>query len=371
MKTGFRIKNDKDTVLDSSFSHCFHFQGFAFVWVKNHLYDYRTGLRASDYCRNYFDAQEETMKKIYSLDAAGLAKIRELPTLNAGPLPRVNEPKPTDKELNVEAYMKAIDCENMSNSELQKPQPWMIGLFASPLLRHDSDYSYLLHIGFRVAAITQDSYVLEVTGHEAFTKPASPFGFNERPALRHYARNELRGARYVFQHVILNEYPADLTVLTAIIPDLPEPAATEPNRNRTETTAVVPETTTIHKGEPMEQHEEPQTVEVQPEPSPEPAPYQGPDRRAEIDLLKARAVYVATFGAQVVITGAWIWARFQKMPESSIRERMKSAGFRWSKNKEKWYYAGSPSRARKTMSWQYVAQTYGVETVTEDDAVTA
>ena len=165
----------------------------------------------------------------------------------------------------------------------------------------------------------------------------------------------------------------------------PEPATTEPT---TETTpAAVPETsTTIHEGETMEQQQgaseitkeaayieaiAPTVDAAHPDVPTPPATYQGPDRRAEIDLLKARAVYVATFGASVVITGAWIWARFQRMPESSIRDRMKSAGFKWSKNKEKWYYAGSPSRARKTMGWQYIKNTYGMETVTEDDAVTA
>jgi hypothetical protein len=154
--------------------------------------------------------------------------------------------------------------------------------------------------------------------------------------------------------------------------ELPEPAATEPEpQPTTETTpATVPETSTQQKGEPMD------TQQITPadwpqEPAPKAGEYSGPDRRAEIDPLRARAVYVATFGAQVVITGAWIWAKFQRMPDSSIRDRMKAAGFRWSKGKAKWYYAGAPSRARKSMSWQYVAQTYGVEPVTEDAEVTA
>jgi hypothetical protein len=154
--------------------------------------------------------------------------------------------------------------------------------------------------------------------------------------------------------------------------ELPEPAATEPEPEpTTETTpATMPETSTQQKGEPMD------TQQITPadwpqEPAPKAGEYSGPDRRAEIDPLRARAVYVATFGAQVVITGAWIWAKFQRMPDSSIRDRMKAAGFRWSKKNAKWFYAGAVSTARRVMGWQYVTQTYGVEPVTEDDAVTA
>jgi hypothetical protein len=77
--------------------------------------------------------------------------------------------------------------------------------------------------------------------------------------------------------------------------------------------------------------------------------------------VTAKAQYAALLGAQVVITGLWAWASFPEAPSKETREKLKAEGFRWAKNKGKWYFAGKPASNRRTMSWMYITSKYGAE----------
>jgi hypothetical protein len=79
--------------------------------------------------------------------------------------------------------------------------------------------------------------------------------------------------------------------------------------------------------------------------------------------LKEKAQAVRNFGAEVKITGAWAWAVFAEKPSDEIREIMKTGGWRWAKQKKAWYLPGCPCRSKKSHSFSYIAEKYGVEDV--------
>jgi hypothetical protein len=79
--------------------------------------------------------------------------------------------------------------------------------------------------------------------------------------------------------------------------------------------------------------------------------------------LKEKAAAVSNFGAEVKITGAWAWAVFTEKPRDEIREEMKRNGWRWAKQKKAWYLPGKPCRSKKSHSFSYIADKYGVEDV--------
>jgi len=77
--------------------------------------------------------------------------------------------------------------------------------------------------------------------------------------------------------------------------------------------------------------------------------------------LVAKAEFAIHQGARVSITGAWVWATFADKPSREVRAVLKAEGFRWSKGKGKWYFAGRPCASRTSHSWGYIVQKYGEE----------
>lgn len=64
---------------------------------------------------------------------------------------------------------------------------------------------------------------------------------------------------------------------------------------------------------------------------------------------------------QAEVCGLWLWVKFPAKPGEDTRTTLKSAGFRWARRKEKWYFAAVPSRGRKSMPMQYIRTKYGSE----------
>jgi hypothetical protein len=56
------------------------------------------------------------------------------------------------------------------------------------------------------------------------------------------------------------------------------------------------------------------------------------------------------------IVGLWLWVSGDTKP---IKSGLKEAGFRWSPNKEKWYFAGRPSISRKHHSYEEIVEMHG------------
>jgi len=79
--------------------------------------------------------------------------------------------------------------------------------------------------------------------------------------------------------------------------------------------------------------------------------------------LEAKAHLAVTLGAQVTITGYWVWASFSAIPASATRTALKEAGFRWMRHKQKWAFRGALCTSRASMSWEYITDKYGEEVV--------
>jgi hypothetical protein len=103
-------------------------------------------------------------------------------------------------------------------------------------------------------------------------------------------------------------------------------------------------------------------IEPRPEIKPEPQP--APTAN-DTDELHRQAQLAAKFGALVTITGAWVWAGFDHMPNKETREALKANKWIWCANKGKWAYRGKPSTSRKPMSWDYITGKYGEEKIEE------
>jgi hypothetical protein len=64
----------------------------------------------------------------------------------------------------------------------------------------------------------------------------------------------------------------------------------------------------------------------------------------------------------IVRCGSWLWVSGNTREH---REVLKAAGFRWAPQKGKWYFAGTPARGKKRMSWDYITTKYGEEVLAE------
>lgn len=64
--------------------------------------------------------------------------------------------------------------------------------------------------------------------------------------------------------------------------------------------------------------------------------------------------------AEIVLTGAWLWVTGSDSTYTA-RAELKTLGFKWAKNKQKWYFAGRPAMNRRTMGWEYITAQYGTE----------
>lgn len=80
--------------------------------------------------------------------------------------------------------------------------------------------------------------------------------------------------------------------------------------------------------------------------------------------LVAKAQFAALHGGRPVICGKWVWVSFDAKPNADTRNLLKSEGYRWSRKKAKWYFAGcSLGRGKRGMPWEYITSTYGEEEV--------
>lgn len=86
-----------------------------------------------------------------------------------------------------------------------------------------------------------------------------------------------------------------------------------------------------------------------------------------LDELHRQAQLAAKFGANVTITGQWVWAGFDKKPEQKILDTLKENRWIWCRNKSKWAYRGKPSTSRKSMDWNYITNKYGVENIENEE----
>jgi curved DNA-binding protein CbpA len=85
--------------------------------------------------------------------------------------------------------------------------------------------------------------------------------------------------------------------------------------------------------------------------------------RYDIDPeILAKAVRIKNVDASlsVIIAGAWIWVEGATIKGSDeIRALLKQEGFRFSRDKLAWYYAGCKSFSRKPQTLGYIYGTYG------------
>ena len=83
----------------------------------------------------------------------------------------------------------------------------------------------------------------------------------------------------------------------------------------------------------------------------------------DTDPIQTQAIMAATLGARVEITGSWVWAQFNGKPEASVLTQLKANKWIWCKNKSKWAWRGAPCHSKKTMSWEYITNKYGIRVV--------
>ena len=76
--------------------------------------------------------------------------------------------------------------------------------------------------------------------------------------------------------------------------------------------------------------------------------------------LQERAERATIYGATVKITGLWAWATFPEKPNAEIRGQLKQAGWKWSHKKLAWYLPGKRCASKKSHSFEYIAEKYGV-----------
>lgn len=62
----------------------------------------------------------------------------------------------------------------------------------------------------------------------------------------------------------------------------------------------------------------------------------------------------------IEIVGSWIWVSGSTF---SIKEEIKSLGFRWSSSNKKWYLGQTTGKKKGAMSWKAKVDMYGVETI--------
>ena len=82
-----------------------------------------------------------------------------------------------------------------------------------------------------------------------------------------------------------------------------------------------------------------------------------------LDPIQQQAILAATLGAHVEITGSWVWAQFNTRPESSVLIQLKAHKWIWCKSKVKWAWRGAPCHSKKTMSWEYIVNKYGIKEI--------
>jgi hypothetical protein len=85
--------------------------------------------------------------------------------------------------------------------------------------------------------------------------------------------------------------------------------------------------------------------------------------------LIARAGTAKELGAEVAVVGQWVWVTFPEKPSAEIRQILKDNHFRWSKNRNAWYFAGNlVERQQPKRSWADIVDKYGMKSLELEDA---
>ena len=83
----------------------------------------------------------------------------------------------------------------------------------------------------------------------------------------------------------------------------------------------------------------------------------------EDENLREVLQQIINLNVNIEICGSWIWVSGNTYP---VKESLKAAGFKFSKNKKAWYWHdGEYSKRGKKVSLDYIRNKYGSETVKE------
>lgn len=94
----------------------------------------------------------------------------------------------------------------------------------------------------------------------------------------------------------------------------------------------------------------------------------GADQKTKYDTredenLREVLQQIINLNVNIEICGSWIWVSGNTYP---VKESLKAAGFKFSKNKKAWYWhSGEYTRRGKKVSLDYIRNKYGSETVKE------
>ena len=69
-------------------------------------------------------------------------------------------------------------------------------------------------------------------------------------------------------------------------------------------------------------------------------------------------------GITVELCGAWLWVTGDTYPH---REEFKLAGFKFSRQKAAWYFAGVPCASKQSHSFGYIRKKYGRRLIKDDE----
>lgn len=83
----------------------------------------------------------------------------------------------------------------------------------------------------------------------------------------------------------------------------------------------------------------------------------------EDENLREVLQQIINLNVNIEICGSWIWVSGNTYP---VKESLKAAGFKFSKNKKAWYWhSGEYTRRGKKVSLDHIRNKYGSETVKE------
>ena len=87
------------------------------------------------------------------------------------------------------------------------------------------------------------------------------------------------------------------------------------------------------------------------------------EREAPEQFRAAVAAIIGLKGLQIELCGAWLWVTGETYQH---RDALKAAGYRWSKNKNAWYWheEGYQSKSRKRYSMEEIRDMQGSERIT-------
>lgn len=87
-------------------------------------------------------------------------------------------------------------------------------------------------------------------------------------------------------------------------------------------------------------------------------------------VLKSKIKFCLDLSPSIAVelTGSWIWLHGDTKP---VKEDLKAQGFRWSGDKQLWYYAGAKTFNRRAHSMDYIRKHYGSHWYSTEEERTA